>query len=246
MVPIRAVSFDVFGTLLNYDIWRAELAYITKLVDARKLKVNPERFLRHWLERSLAYRQEGYAFRTVRESLVVAVDEILTRAGSLDDPKEWTERLLDFWRSRPLFADAMPALRALAEHGIRVGFVSNCDRDVLDAILKNTGLAALGHPSVASQDVGAYKPSPRLFTALLKKVAAGPKETLHCGDSITEDVGGAQAVGLRTCWVNREDKPTRTGAPLPDIMARDLRGIPEWIAAGAVSIGGRAKADESS
>ena len=57
-----------------------------------------------------------------------------------------------------------------------------------------------------------------------------PQEIIHVGDSLHNDVGGAQAVGIRAIWVNRHQVRNETSiqpfaeitelSELPDVLAQ--------------------------
>ena len=52
-----------------------------------------------------------------------------------------------------------------------------------------------------SEEIGAAKPSPLFFEACLAALAPlQPHEVLMIGDSLTADIAGAKACGIRTCW----------------------------------------------
>ena len=52
-----------------------------------------------------------------------------------------------------------------------------------------------------SEEIGAAKPSPCFFEACLASLAPlRPDEVLMIGDSLTADIAGAKACGIRTCW----------------------------------------------
>ena len=52
-----------------------------------------------------------------------------------------------------------------------------------------------------SEKIGAAKPSPLFFEACLAALAPlQPDEVLMIGDSLTADIAGAKACGIRTCW----------------------------------------------
>ncbi|MGN6276703.1 MAG: HAD family hydrolase [Solirubrobacterales bacterium] len=100
-----------------------------------------------------------------------------------------------------LAPDIRPALEALAERGMRLGIV--CDvgftrgallRDLLD----REGLLARFDGWAFSDEVGHYKPSPRIFEAALGALGAGPEAAMHVGDLRRTDVAGAAALGMRT------------------------------------------------
>jgi FMN phosphatase YigB (HAD superfamily) len=100
-----------------------------------------------------------------------------------------------------LAPDVRPCLEALRERGLRLGIV--CDvgfsgGELLRELLEGEGL--LGHFAgwAFSDEVGHYKPSPRIFEAALGSLGADPAAALHVGDLRRTDVAGAAALGIRT------------------------------------------------
>ncbi|MBE7210465.1 MAG: HAD family hydrolase [Gluconacetobacter diazotrophicus] len=54
-----------------------------------------------------------------------------------------------------------------------------------------------------SGEVGFEKPDPRLFETALRTLGHQPERVLYVGDHPANDIAGAAAVGMRTCWVSR-------------------------------------------
>jgi putative hydrolase of the HAD superfamily len=98
---------------------------------------------------------------------------------------------------------ARSGLRALAEAGVPVGVVSNSDgtveRQLLDHELCQVGEGA-GIPVavvVDSHVVGITKPDPAIFHFALDAMGVDASDCLYIGDTVTYDVTGARAAGLR-------------------------------------------------
>src|ERR1035441_4284205 len=53
---------------------------------------------------------------------------------------------------------------------------------------------------VTSIDVGAEKPNPRIFEAVLRRLGVKPDQALMIGNDLVQDIEGAKAIGLRTGW----------------------------------------------
>jgi 2-haloacid dehalogenase len=81
-----------------------------------------------------------------------------------------------------------------------------------------------------SETVGAYKPDRLVFQKALDQLRLEPHEVLHVGDSDVDDVGGAQAAGLRVAWVYRDGRSRRPDVPPPDFEIRDLTGLTRLLA----------------
>jgi putative hydrolase of the HAD superfamily len=108
------------------------------------------------------------------------------------------ERLADRRHaSRPLWSEQTPGaadtIASLHRVGIAVVIVTNSDGHG-EENLRDSGF---GHvPVIDSTVVGAAKPDPRIFEIALARAGATPAETVHVGDTLVNDVVGAQAAGI--------------------------------------------------
>jgi putative hydrolase of the HAD superfamily len=100
------------------------------------------------------------------------------------------------------YPDALPALTALRERGLRTVCVSNWDYE-LGLVLERIGLAAALDGVVTSAAVGAGKPDQAIFAAALAVAGSEAGEAIHIGDS-DEDVAGARAAGIDVLRIDRE------------------------------------------
>lgn len=117
-------------------------------------------------------------------------------------------------------------LRGLRGH-VRLGVVSNFDyTPTALGVLEREGLAEMMAAIVVSADVGWRKPKPLIFEVALERLRIAPGQALFVGDRVDIDVAGAQQVGMRAVWVNREGAPLPEGGPAPDHEIRDLAELP--------------------
>jgi putative hydrolase of the HAD superfamily len=98
------------------------------------------------------------------------------------------------WRLEP---DAFELLQDLRSAGFRLGIISNFDLRLYE-ILKHVGVSGLFEHVVVSSQVGADKPSPRIFEEALCQFGVEPPEVLHVGDDEGADGEGARALGIQT------------------------------------------------
>jgi putative hydrolase of the HAD superfamily len=94
-----------------------------------------------------------------------------------------------------------PTLEDLAARGIRLGIV--CDvgftgGELLRGLLADAELLDRFSGWAFSDEVGHYKPSPRIFEAALRSLEASPGGAMHVGDLRRTDIAGAAALGMRT------------------------------------------------
>jgi putative hydrolase of the HAD superfamily len=97
------------------------------------------------------------------------------------------------WRLEP---GALELLQDLRGAGFRLGIISNFDLRLYE-ILRHVGVLDLFEHIVVSSQVGADKPSPRIFEEALRRFAVEPAELLHVGDDEKADGDGARAVGIQ-------------------------------------------------
>jgi putative hydrolase of the HAD superfamily len=110
------------------------------------------------------------------------------------------------------YPDVVPALRELRERGLTLVVASNWDCS-LPEWLRPAGILELVDGVVTSAEVGAAKPSPRVFQRALAVAGVDPARALHVGDKVDNDIDGAEAAGVRGVLLQRD------GSPPPGIEA---------------------------
>jgi putative hydrolase of the HAD superfamily len=121
------------------------------------------------------------------------------------------------------YPDVEAALRELRDRGLTLVIASNWDCS-LPEWLRPAGILELVDGVVTSAEVGAAKPSPRVFERALVAAGVEPGEALHVGDKVDNDVEGATAAGVRAVLLQRE------GDPPPGVESiRSLRELPALL-----------------
>ena len=111
------------------------------------------------------------------------------------------------------YTDARPALLAARAAGARVVVVSNWDVSLAD-VLERVGLAPLIDAVVTSAAVGAAKPAGAIFAHALGLAGVPAERARHVGDSLEEDIRGAQACGIEAVLLHRHpDLPAPDDVP---------------------------------
>lgn len=132
-----------------------------------------------------------------------------------------------------LAPDVDYALEELRERGIRIGIV--CDVGftggaTLRRLLEGKGLLEHFSGWAFSDEVGHYKPSPRMFEAALGALGARPEEAVHVGDLRRTDIAGAAALGMRTVrYTGLHDDPDAGSGPEADHVLDSHRELPEIL-----------------
>lgn len=116
---------------------------------------------------------------------------------------------------------AQPILKQLAQRYTLVA-LTNGNADVY-----RTPLGTFFEHAWRAEDVGSSKPEPGMFIKALETTATSAEEMVHIGDSLTDDVGGAQQAGVKSIWLTQDTDASHSGA---DAVATCLTDIPAAIA----------------
>ena len=205
-MSVRAVLFDALGTLVRLEppapALRSELERTTGIdvgeeTAAQGFGAEIAYYLEHHMEGG-----DRPSLERLRDGCADALAEGLGVEG-LDGPAV-RQAMLSSLRFTP-FPDAEPALRELRSRGLRLVVASNWDCSLPDW-LEEAGVLGLLDGTVSSAVVGRAKPDPAVFLEALRLAGAGPAEAIHVGDSLENDVEGANRAGLRPVLIDRDGR----------------------------------------
>lgn len=132
-----------------------------------------------------------------------------------------------------LYPDALPCLRAAAEHGLVVGIAGNQPAGVEEQ-LRAVGFSPNFLASSAAW--GVAKPSHEFFDRIVAEAGVEPQSILYVGDRLDNDVLPARAAGMRTAFVRRGPwgylHAERPEADLADLRLDDLEDLTEALVRG--------------
>ncbi len=239
---LRAVLFDIGDTL-----WHAPSAPPAEAF--RRLAA--ERAAQELRALGLSHRDPGLVARTVWVAMEDAMRD--ARRGDLVEPdyaavsqaalerlglpmnREHAGALLErtyisgVEGGKAPFPDARPTLMELRRRGFLLGVITNraFGGERFRADLREAGLDIGWDAEAVSVEVGFLKPHPAIFEHALTSLAVAPGEALMVGNSLAEDVAGAQRVGMHAAW--RRSAPDAEGVA-PDTSfgeLAELLGLPE-------------------
>ena len=193
-MTIKAVVFDAYGTL--YDIQSVatvtEEAFpgygeiITQIWRIKQLEYT-------WL-RSLMRRYEDFSVIT-RESLAYTL-----RILGLKHDDGVFDRIMEKYLHLDLYPDASAALAAL--RGRKLAILSNGSTDMLNALVRNSGLDRVLDATISIDSKKIFKPSPDAYTLIESKLGVAPGDVLFVSSN-PWDACGAKAFGLNVAWIER-------------------------------------------
>ncbi|HLZ73181.1 MAG TPA: HAD family hydrolase [Dehalococcoidia bacterium] len=208
MVEVRAIIFDLGGTLLEFPDWDQQVAARWGGTHDQLLALRPEdaperaAFVEamlaaelehwrrvdteHWSGPPSGLVRDGYARlgRRADERTILTVLDACARA-------------LDGW-ARP-FADAAPTLAYLRGQGYRLGLLSNTWWAAAwhNADLATHGLNHYLDELVYTSDLPHSKPHPEVFYTVAARLGVAHEHCVMIGDRPIDDIGGALGAGMR-------------------------------------------------
>lgn len=219
---MRAVLLDAYGTLVTLDDPADRLRAMLAAEGHDHPPARVAAALRAEVLHYRAHHDEGRDAATLA-ALRLRCAAVLAEGLGDDVPPlpRLTEILVQALRFT-LLPDALPALDALADAGLRLGVVSNWDCGLRD-VLAELGVADRFDAISVSAVVGVGKPHPGIFHHVLDAMGVTPAEALHCGDLPAYDCAGAAAAGVRAVLIDRAGGGA--AGPCPSIAA-----LPELVA----------------
>ncbi|MFW5937520.1 MAG: HAD family hydrolase [Halanaeroarchaeum sp.] len=121
-------------------------------------------------------------------------------------------------------AGARDALDHVADRP--VGLVTNGGRDHQREKLRALGIEDRFDTVVYAGDETPSKPSPEPFEIALDALDARATSTVHVGNSLPDDIAGANGVGLESVWVPTDDDRRDTAAATPTHTIDSLERFP--------------------
>jgi putative hydrolase of the HAD superfamily len=219
-MPLRAVLFDVDFTIAKPGPDLGPEGY-QRLGARFGLELDPERY-GEARKRAVETLERHPELDHDEEVWVLFTEQIVRgMGGNSDRAYECAVEMTRAWEHAhnfQLFEDVLPALAVLRARGLKVGLVSNTGRN-LDDFVAHHGLDV--DAAVSSGAHGKTKPHPTIFQAALERLGVEPSDAVMVGDSIEDDIEGANAVGMRGILLDRENR-------YPEVEEKliDLRELP--------------------
>ncbi|CAJ1407220.1 unnamed protein product [Effrenium voratum] len=244
---VRAVSLDVFGTLVvhRHPIHEtyAACALWAKLENpptAEELRPAFKQAYREALSSDPCFGHEaGISSRTWWEKTVRLALTHTGREYPREDFRRYFRRVYQHYGSAEAYEelpDAKDFLVWARQQGLALGVTSNTPDRVMDTVLPMLGFHDHFKWFVSSQEVGYQKPEPWIFVETYREASfwvEGVKreEILHVGDGLAADFCGARAAGLQAVLLDRgEGKQAQYQDWLegPDYQGKSEEDIRNW------------------
>lgn len=218
-MTIQALVFDVYGTLFDVHSVKeqAEALYPD----------HGEAISKRWREKQLEYsflRQLNGQYVPFSQVTQDALRYTLLEL-KLHMTEEQITTLMETYLTLDVYPEVSSVLETMADK--RLVVFSNGSHDMLDPLIKQSGLADRFEHLVSVDDIKQYKPAPASYMHALNTLGLKREEILFMSSN-GWDITGAKSFGFKTAWINRNGLPVEELNLDPDRIYDDLTGITEW------------------
>lgn len=225
-MKFELICIDMFQTLVNVNarstyIWRRILRekYNETLASECAKAVNENVF--NGFQQSASSNSEFVNLKTMFRPFF---NDVFKEMNISFDAEEAVRIFMDE-HTKAVPYDDVDAFFALLKDKLPVCLVTDADYEMVLPIIKKYKFDKV----FISEEEMSYKnePNSRIFRDVLKYYSLEPGKVLHIGDS-QSDIIGAGRVGIKTCWINRENAEWKY-KPKPDYIVKSLNEIADII-----------------
>ena len=218
---IKACVFDAYGTL--FDVHSAVGKHRHRLGDiaAQVSTLWRTKQLEYTWLRSLMGHHADF-WQVTQDALDFSFDMY-----HLNDP-ELRKDLMEAYLKLDCYPEVSKALSILKSRGFKLAILSNGTPAMLEAAVKNSGIEDLIEKNFSVEEVGIFKPDPRVYQIAVDGLKIKPEEIVF-QSSNAWDASGAAAFGFKVAWVNRFGQSEERLPGRPDIEIQDLMELPELL-----------------
>ena len=216
LTGIRAVAFDAYGTLFD------TAAAAARCKDALGDKL--DRLAALWREKQLQYswlRTTAGRHADFWQVTGDALDHCLAAHGIADPSVRG--KLLGAYLALDPFPEVPAMLDRLRRAGIRCAILSNGNPEMLEPMVRASGLADRFEAVLSVHSAGVFKVDPRTYALVEARCGVKPDKVCFLSSNCWDAHGAAQ-FGFNVVWVNRagapdDNLPGRLAAQVNDLSS---------------------------
>ena len=217
------VVFDAYGTLLDvHGAMRAHAHLLPPDWESISAEWRTKQTEYSWVRTLTGASHHRDFWQITQDSL----DFVCTR-HRITDPVT-RAALLDSYRHLPAYPEVASMLRGVRARGWPTAILSNGSPDMLDAAVRAGGLRDLLDAVISVEEVGAFKPDPRVYALVTARFECQPAEIVFVSSN-PWDAQGALAAGFRVVRVNRQGLPDEYDLRARTLDVADLSGLADRL-----------------
>jgi len=222
---IKALFVDFYGTLVEEDDIIVS-SIIENIVNNSDIKnINKKDIGQYWWKEfvSLCNIHNGNNFLLQKEIEYISLNNTAKYFQSNININNELEKMFNYWKNPKIFTDTLLFLKNIK---LPIIIVSNIDNKEIYEAIENNNIKI--ENIVTSEDSLYYKPNENMFKIALDKNKLNANEIIHIGDSLSNDIIGANNVNIKSIWINRNNKQNNTNVN-PNLLVNNLSEIIENI-----------------
>jgi 2-haloacid dehalogenase len=213
---IRALVFDAYGTLFDVS---SVISVCDELFPGHGKALSQV-----WRVKQLEYTWLLSLMGRYKDFWKVTEDALIFACTTLNLPCKLSirNRLMEAYLHLGPYPEVRQALSTLSNYTLAI--LSNGSLRMLKALVENAKLKGIFTYIISADEVGIYKPSPRVYQLAVQKMGVDIS-SIGFVSSNSFDVNGAKSFGFWTCWVNRLNSTWDELGFLPDATVNNLTDV---------------------
>ena len=220
MKNIKAIIFDAYGTL--FDVNSAAKKCKNDIGDKW------EEFANYWRTTQLEYTWLRSLMNKHKDFWKITEDSLSKSMKIYNINDNMRNDLLNLYKILSTYKEVPETLKILRKKKFKLAILSNGTPKLLTHLVKSNNLENLFDDIFSIEDVGIYKPSPKVYELPLKKYKIKKHEVLFLSAN-TWDISGGGNHGYQTVWVNRNNNVFDNLDYVPKNQVQSLKGILDII-----------------
>jgi 2-haloacid dehalogenase len=210
---IKVCAFDAYGTCFDINSAAQNLAkeigkdWLSFSTTWRTVQLEYT-----WL-RSLMKKHEDF-WKVTEDSLDFAME-----SHKID--KKFRSKLLELYKKLNSYPELVTCLKNLKEKNIKTCILSNGSPSLLNELTAHAKVQDLFDYLISIEEVGIYKPHPKVYELVTKKFDCKPEEVCFLSSNTWDIVGGG-IFGYQSIWVDRFGKTFDKLGYQPKFKIKDL------------------------
>ena len=221
LAGVQACVFDAYGTLFDFasaargcrDVLGEAIDRLTALWRDKQLQYT-------WL-RAVQGRHADF-WQVTSDALDFTLETLALEKPGLRD------RLMNLYLTLEPFPEVPDVLERLKRWGLRTAILSNGSPQMLDAVVRASGLSAHIDAVLSVEAVGVYKPHPKVYQLAVDRLGI-PAAGIAFQSSNAWDAYAASAFGMRVVWCNRYGQRPERLPGKPDRIVQSLAELPALV-----------------
>jgi 2-haloacid dehalogenase len=196
MKDIKAIVFDAYGTL--FDVNSAAEKCKDKIGDKW------ESFANFWRTTQLEYTWLRSLMKRHKDFSQVTEDSLDKSMKTFKIDRSMKDELLSLYKVLSPYPEVKEVLKKLKEKEYRLAILSNGTPALLNKLVKSNNLENIFDDLFSVEEVGIYKPDPKVYDMPIKHYQINPDEVAFLSAN-TWDLSGGGNYGYNAVWVNRNN-----------------------------------------